>query len=240
MKNLSLFLLIALFSTPLSAQNRFAGGLFAGVNFAQIDGDYQQGYRKKMFSGGIRAAMILTRKFDIGTELMYNGKGALPSATDKASRNPNFYMSMHYAEAALMANFHFDQAEAGYNQKTIQMGISYGRLLSSTVEISKLTLVDTVKNKQFLQENIKNVDVNFILGFAYRFTPKLGVAVRHSYSLTPFFSKSPYPISRTPPNQRDYFTSRSYFISAHLFYDFWTPELRKPKKVRKKKLDVKT
>lgn len=235
MKNLSFFLLISLFSTPISAQNRFTGGVFAGVNFAQIDGDYQQGYRKKMFGGGIRAAMILTRKFDIGTELMYNGKGALPSATDKASRNPNFYMTMHYAEAALMANVHFDQNERGYNQKTVQIGVSYGRLLRSTNEVSKLTLRDTVRSKQFLQENIKNVDVNLILGFSYRFTPKFGFSLRHSYSMTPFFERTLPAVSRTQ-NQKEYYIGRSYFISTHLFYDFWTHELRKPKKARKKKV----
>ncbi len=237
MKNFALLFCLCLFSTPLLAQQRFTGGLFAGVNFAQIDGDFQQGYRKKMFSGGIRAAMILNRKFDIGTELMYNGKGAQPSATDKASRNPNFYMTMHYAEAALTANLHFDQAEAGYNKKTVQIGISYGRLLSSSSEVSKLTRIDTIKSKQFLQENIKNVDVSLLLGFAYRFTPKIGIAVRHTYSMTPFFERLILPTSRVTPNDRDYFLGRSYFLSFHLFYDLWVPELRKPKKPRKKKVN---
>ena len=234
MKSLTLLCGFLLFLTPLAAQQRFTGGVFAGVNLAQIDGDFQQGYRKKMFGGGIRAAMIISRKFDIGTELMYNGKGAEPSATDKSSRNPNFYMTMHYAEAALTANLHFDQAEAGYNQKTVQIGISYGRLLSSSNEVSKLSRVDTLKSKEFLQENIKNVDVSVLVGFAYRFTPKIGIAVRHTYSMTPFFEKNIAQTPRVTPNPRDYFLGRSYFLSFHLFYDLWTPELRKPKKVRKK------
>ena len=232
MKNLILLSLFLLLSTHLFAQNRFAGGIFGGVNFAQIDGDYQQGYRKKMFGGGIRAAMILTRNFDIGTELMYNGKGALPSETDKASRNPNFYMTMHYAEAALMANFHFDQTEMGYNQKTVQVGISYGRLLRSTNVISKLSLLDTTQSNLFLQEKLKNSDVSFVVGFSYRFTPKIGFSMRHSYSMTPFFERQIPPKQRT--FQKEYFLGRSYFLSAHLFYDLWTPELRRAKKVRKK------
>jgi hypothetical protein len=231
MKNPILFSLCLLLSIPLSAQNRFTGGVFGGVNFAQIDGDFQQGYRKKMFGGGIRAAMILGRNFDIGTELMYNGKGALPSQTDKSSRNPNFFMTMHYAEAGLMANFHFDQNEAGFNQKTIQIGLSYGRLLQSTNEISKLNLVDTTQTKLFLQENLRNSDVSFIFGFSFRFTPKMGVSLRHTYSLTPFFERV-LPPRRT--NQKEYFLGRSYFLSAHLFFDLWTPELRRPKKARKK------
>lgn len=233
MKNIALLFYFCLFSTILSAQQRFTGGLFAGVNLAQIDGDFQQGYRKKMFGGGIRAAMIINRKFDIGTELMYNGKGAQPSASDISSRNPNFYMTMHYAEAALTANFHFDQTEQGYNQKTVQIGLSYGRLLSSSNEISKFTKLDTLRTKDFLQENIKNVDISLLLGFAYRFTPKIGVAIRHTYSMTPFFERVIAPSSRTQPNQRDYYIARSYFLSFHLFYDLWVPELRKPKKVRK-------
>jgi hypothetical protein len=232
MKNLSLFSLVLLLSAPLSAQNRFAGGVFAGVNFAQIDGDFQQGYYKKMFSGGIRAAMILTRNFDIGTELIYNGKGAEPGSTDYSGKNLNFYMTMHYAEAGLMANFHFDQAEAGYNQKTIQIGLTYGRLLSSSNEISKISnSIDTVQTKLFSQENLKNADVSFVVGFSYRFTPKIGFSLRHAYSLTPFFERV-LPTQRT--YQKDYYLGRSYFISAHLFYDLWTPELRKPKKARGK------
>jgi hypothetical protein len=233
MKNLSLvFAFISLFSPSLSAQNRFVGGAFAGLNLAQIDGDYQQGYRKKMFTGGIRAAMILTRNFDIGTELIYNGRGSEPNSTEKSSRNPNFYMTMHYAEAALMANIHFDETEGGFNQKSAHFGISYGRLLRSTNKISNLNVLDTINSRQFLQENLKNTDVNFIVGFSYRFTPKIGVSVRHSYSITPFFEKPIPQIRRTTP--RDYFLVHSYFLSFHLFYDLWTPELRKAKKKRKK------
>jgi hypothetical protein len=229
MKKLTLLTLFFLSTMRLSAQNRFVGGVFAGLNLAQIDGDFQQGYRKKMFGGGIRAAMIINRNFDIGTELMYNGKGATPSETDKASRNPNFYMTMHYAEAALTANFHFNQNEMGFNQKTVQVGIAYGRLLKSSNEISKLSRTDTNQSNLFLQERLRNSDVSLIVGFAYRFTPRIGLAVRHSYSFTPFFERT-LPIKRT--NQREYFLGRSYFLSAHLFYDLWTPELRKPKKAR--------
>jgi Outer membrane protein beta-barrel domain len=231
MKNLSLFSIVFVLSMPLTAQNRFAGGVFAGANFAQIDGDFQQGYYKKMFSGGIRAAMILTKNFDIGTELMYNGKGAVPSETDFSGRNPNFYMTMHYAEAGFMANFHFDKNEAGYNQKTIQIGLTYGRLLSSSNEITKINTIDTLQSKLFAQENIKNTDVSFVVGFSYRFTPKLGISLRHAYSITPFFERV-LPTQRT--YQKEYFLGRSYFLSAHLFYDLWTPELRKPKKARGK------
>ena len=233
MKNVVLLFCFYLFSATLLAQQRFTGGLFGGVNFAQIDGDFQQGYRKKILGGGIRAAMILTRKFDIGTELMYNGKGAEPSMEDKASKNPNFYMTMHYAEAALTANLHFDPNEEGFNQKTVQIGLSYGRLLSSSNEISKLTQIDTLKSKQFLQENIKNVDVSLLVGFAYRFTPKFGVALRHTYSLTPFFERIIVQTPRITPNPKDYYLARSYFLSVHLFYDLWARELRKPKKAKK-------
>jgi hypothetical protein len=233
MKKLTLLsTLFFLLYTHLPAQNRFVGGVFAGLNLAQIDGDYQQGYRKKMFGGGIRAAMIVTRNFDIGTELMYNGKGATPSGTDKASRNPNFYMSMHYAEAALTANFHFEQNEMGFNQKTFQLGVSYGRLLKSYNEVSKFSTIDINKSNLFLQEKLNNSDVNILVGFAFRFTPRIGFAVRHSYSITPFFERT-LPVTRQRTDQKEYIIGRSYFFSTHLFYDLWTPELRKPKKVRK-------
>ena len=234
MKNIALLSLIFWFSTTVLAQNRFAGGIFAGMNLTQIDGDFQQGYNKRMFGGGIRAAMILTKNFDIGTELMYNGKGAKPSDADKSSRTPNFYMTMHYAEAALMANFHFGQNEEEYNDKTFQIGLSYGRLLNSKVEILKLSLRDTIASKQFLQENLKSSDVNFVVGFSYRFTPKIGISMRHSYSLTPFFENNTPLKPRTNADQKNYVIGRSYFLSMHLFYDLWTPELRKIKKGKKK------
>jgi hypothetical protein len=232
MKKPLLFFLLLLLSVIVSAQNRFTGGLFGGVNFAQIDGDYQQGYRKKMFGGGIRAAMILTRNFDIGTELMYNGKGASPSSSDITSTNPSFYMTMHYAEAAIMANFHFEQNSMGYNQKTIQVGISYGRLLNSSSVVLKQFVIDSFQTKLFSQENLKNSDVSLIVGFAYRFTPKIGIALRHTYSLTPFFERELPARQRTV--QKNYFTGRSYFLSLHMFYDLWTPELRQAKKERKR------
>ena len=56
----------------------FKAGIAAGLNFSQVDGDYQHGYHKKGLTLGIRGGIVLKKKYSIITELLYNYYGGEP------------------------------------------------------------------------------------------------------------------------------------------------------------------
>jgi len=73
------FLLSAFCLLPSASAQRFIGGIAAGMNFTQVDGDEVFGYYKTGFNGGPFVKLMLDKKqrFSITMELLYTQKGAL-------------------------------------------------------------------------------------------------------------------------------------------------------------------
>jgi len=70
---------LLLFSLPPSASaQRFIGGIAAGMNVTQVDGDEVFGYYKVGFNGGPYVKLMLDQRqrFSITMELLYTQKGA--------------------------------------------------------------------------------------------------------------------------------------------------------------------
>ena len=227
-------LCFTVFCLQMSAQSRFTGGIFGGINLAQIDGDKQQGYDKLMLTAGVRGGVILGKIFDIGTELIYNGKGARPRNDGSLNRTPALTAELHYAEVMLTFNTHFGMSDEGFYRKTFTIGASYGRLLTSTVDVQNNHLPDSAKIRDLRQENFKSSDIGLMLGFSYRFTPKIGVALRHTLSLSRFYENPLYYNKNVKVPFEAYYSFSSYFLSLHVFYDFLTPKLIKKRKGKKK------
>ncbi|MCB0556047.1 MAG: hypothetical protein KDD02_21045, partial [Phaeodactylibacter sp.] len=89
MKKIQLFLavLFLLFTVSLSAQTtgperRFEGGLVAGFNMSQIDGDLLHGFHKLGFNAGGRVNALLNERWRIGLELLFSQQGASRSKLD--------------------------------------------------------------------------------------------------------------------------------------------------------------
>jgi hypothetical protein len=237
----NIYTLVVLFSSfyALSAQSdRFKAGLFGGFNLTQIDGDRQQGYDRLTPTIGLRGGIIFNKRFDIGTELMYNGRGAKPSDEDfRQVKTPAVFLKMQYADVMLTANWNYYLVEAGYYRSTLTAGLYYGRLLQSASSVYINQKLDTVLTNKLSQDNMRSADFGFTVGWSYRFTQKLGIAIRHSASfnylyVNPNYEQLKLTISRQRSNE--YLTLQSYFLSVHAFYDFITPKLKKKKAVKKK------
>jgi hypothetical protein len=73
-----LFSLLLFSFLPSASAQRFIGGIAAGINLTQVDGDEVFGYNKVGFNGGPYVKLMLDQKqrFSVTMELLYTQKGA--------------------------------------------------------------------------------------------------------------------------------------------------------------------
>ena len=73
-----LFSLLLFSFLPSASAQRFIGGIAAGMNLTQVDGDEVFGYYKAGFNGGPYVKLMLDQKqrFSVTMELLYTQKGA--------------------------------------------------------------------------------------------------------------------------------------------------------------------
>jgi len=139
----SILLSLICFLPSVSAQ-RFIGGMAAGINLTQVDGDEVFGYNKIGFNGGPFVKLMLDKKqrFSLTLELLYSQKGALLknrtyveyiAKGDTLLIDPNypdydkkiFYkLRTDYLEVPLLVHFEDPRSKIG-----IGVGVSWGRLV---------------------------------------------------------------------------------------------------------------
>lgn len=203
------------------AQARFKATTFAGINFSQIDGDRQQGYRHVAGSLGLEGSIYIRPDFDISVQLMYNQKGAKPNPEDKNRQNITLNtFALDYSEVALLFNYHYGPSSLKtYYTQAIFAGVSYGRLLKSSASI--------VQNNQLLEpfsasltKDFKTQDFSFIAGWTQHFTPRFGMSLRYTQNFSFLYRNPDY---KALSSQIDFEYLRPYFISVHLFYNLVSP-----------------
>ena len=188
-------ILVALFCLNTeggAAQSIFKAGILAGANFSQIQGDRQEGYRKKGLSLGLTGSMIIKPRLDICTELLINEKGAEP--TPEAGFRFNEYSSsiyLRYSEMAILAHYFFDPlADLSHYRQSVKIGFSYGRLLKSQTEISqKLRILGDIA--QTLTDNYQRNDFSFVAAWSFHFSPRFSASLRHTTSLNFIYTSTP-------------------------------------------------
>lgn len=229
---LSTFLLFCFIPLSiLTAQSPFKAGAIIGVNFAQIDGDYQYGYDKLGKTFGLRGGFKIHKKWDIMTELLYIEKGTRPNdgmRFDARKATINY----KYAEVPLLINYHARKTERGFYQWTLYSGVSYGRLLRATSTISKKGLFEETVTNSVSQNFLSKHDFSFLIGLNYNIIPNLAIGIRHSVALNKVYN-NPNP-ERTPTGnlvKETYFSFRNYYIAIQLQYDIIAPKIvqKKPK-----------
>lgn len=121
-----LFLSFLLTTTIATAQN-FVAGLKAGISTSQVSGDNLSGFRKAGFAGGLVIERTLTEKISSQMEMLFVQKGSRKAANPTKGDYTFFLLSLNYVEVPVMLKFKKDKF-------TYEAGLSFGRLLSSTVE----------------------------------------------------------------------------------------------------------
>ena len=158
-----LFLLVFLVGyTALQAQ-RFKGGLIAGGNFSQIDGDDLAGFHKVGISGGGYVAAILADRWQLSIEMLFSQQGSKWSQSDGLSAAFD-KIALNFVEVPVLLNFE----EWKFH---VQAGASYGRLINSSV--ISITGED-VSESIDLNPNI----FSYVIGVTFFSNEKLGYNFR--------------------------------------------------------------
>ncbi|MCB9299309.1 MAG: PorT family protein [Lewinellaceae bacterium] len=169
MKKIQLFLavLFLLFTVSLSAQTtgperRFEGGLVAGFNMSQIDGDLLHGFHKLGFNAGGRVNALLNERWRIGLELLFSQQGASRSKLDNPASQYD-KIRLNFVEAPVLVHFQDWKIQA-------TAGVSYGRLIS--YEIIDYTGEDVTE-----QIPLKEDLFSIVLGGTFFFDEHFGLNI---------------------------------------------------------------
>ena len=170
----------------------FYGGLVAGGNFAQVDGDYFAGYHKIAFNvGGIVYAQ-LAKHLALSLEILYSEKGSKSRIPVSSPHNAkftiyNYGINTNYAEIPLMINY-FDKRKSHFG-----VGVSYGRLVNSKENINADSM-GTALNLDFNNKYpFKKDAFDFLAGVELHLWKGFFLNIRFQYSIVPIRSELPPP-----------------------------------------------
>lgn len=160
----------------------FFGGLTAGTNFSQVDGDNFAGYHEAGWNVGAIVYTRLMEQLAVGLEPNYAQKGSraaqsqLPKlANDQNTILTDYKIKLNYLEVPIMLNY-FDKRRNNFGA-----GFSYGQLASS-----KETYRDSGGNIYEQDAKLfpfRKMDINFLLNGNAHLWKGFFFNLRFSYSL---------------------------------------------------------
>jgi len=167
-----LMILILLIIPVMTIAQRFKGGIVAGLNASQIEGDYTGGYNK----AGIVAGAFVTTEFRSNwgglMEIRYAEKGSSIPLDDDVRRK----IRLQYIEMPVLATYDIANKFQG------QAGVSIGYLFRES------------QNEGTGYEDFDRYDdfeVAASLGMNYRVFDKLSMNIRLSFSIIPIYQQYP-------------------------------------------------
>lgn len=190
-KTLLLFLLCNLYTYCGYAQfsnddedRVFFGGLEAGGNFSQVDGDNFAGYHKAGWNAGVVVYAKLANQFAASMELLYAQKGSRASQTqvprfanDQSTIITDYKIKLSYAEVPILLNY-FDRRKSNFGG-----GLAFAYLMGS-----KETYRDGTGNSYENDAKIypfKKYDLSFVLNGSAHIWKGFFLNLRFQYSLLP-------------------------------------------------------
>ncbi len=195
-------------ASPFADEYRnFWGGIAAGVNFSQVDGDGFAGYNKV----GLNAGPVVYARFSplIGAslEIAFSQKGSkMRRITDNAYSGPaveRYDMKLNYAEVPLLLHL---MPEGRFHYS---LGASYGYLISSEETAETIAPVNLDSELySFLDQ-----DINMIFGASYQLYGNWFFSGRFAYSLSTIRDPARVPVGYGGGNQaNNLFTFRLVYL----------------------------
>lgn len=166
----------------------FYGGLAAGTNFSQVDGDQRSGYHKVGLNAGPLVYIRFLNSFGASMELLYSRKGSL----DK-HHGANLYgvpyldeyrLKLNYVEVPVMF-WYFGAKRLSYG-----LGASYARLISSKEEAWGNFPVNLDPELYPFRKD----EFSYLAGIGFEFYPGWLIQLRYSYSITSVRDAARIPI----------------------------------------------
>jgi hypothetical protein len=197
MKKYLLFIILLVAFSLVKAQ-RFNGGILAGFNGSQVEGDSYKGYDKLGAVAGFYVETDIAPAVFAGMEIKFNQKGA---RKDPTSKDPTKYiMRLNYIDLPVYGGFRTGEWGA------ILAGIQPGYLLSGK-EYDAYGEFPPEDQAEF-----NSFDLQVLLGFQFDFLDYLKADLRFALSVLPI---------RDKPGDTNYYWQDSQFnnvISLALYY----------------------
>ena len=153
----------------------FKGGIVAGFNGSQVDGDTYAGYNKFGFMGGVFTYVSLNERSDVQLEIKYMGKGANKVTTES---DPQRYTNqLNYIEIPVLYRFKTSK-KFGF-----EGGLAFGYLFSYSIKNNYGKLAND------LLPDFKHFELSWLLGLNYQWSPKFSLNTRYSYSILPILDR---------------------------------------------------
>ena len=155
---------------------RFSGGLVAGVNLSQVDGDSYYGFHKVGLHAGGMVYVHFSPVFGVSMELLYSEKGSrgetITGSAAVGTYVSKYFMNVNYVEVPVTLH----AILAGTD---MEVGASYARLIKSSEWIltDQPVAIDPELNR------FNNTDVDFIVGATRQLYKQIYINVRYEYSL---------------------------------------------------------
>jgi opacity protein-like surface antigen len=167
------YLLVFVIASLSSYSQRFEGGVIAGFNASQVDGDLYKGYHKPGIALGGYVQTNLTRTVYAGMEIKLMQKGSRNIDSLAIEGQIKYIMRLNYVDLPVYLGIRTSE------KISLLVGVSPGYLLSGT------EYNDYDKFPEEDQHAFNEFDFQGMLGFRFQITRKICVDLRGSYSLMP-------------------------------------------------------
>lgn len=189
MKRLSVLVLLLVFAVITGFSQTFEGGVLAGLNASQVDGDLYSGYRKPGIVAGGYVMTNLSRTLFVCMELKFAQKGSRNIDSLATNGQIKYIMRLNYAELPVYLGIRTS------DKISVLFGLSPGFLLSG-VEIN-----DYGRFPPQDQHPFNSFDLEAMLGFRFKLSKRIFVDLRGAYSLLPIREQPGNPVWYWKSNQ---------------------------------------
>jgi outer membrane protein W len=163
---------------------KFEGGIVAGFNASQVDGDTYAGYNKIGIALGVFTRTKFTENLSGELQIRWMQKGASKKVTENDLSQ--YSSKLNYIEIPVLLQFHQSPKLSWH------VGPGFNYLFHYSVEDENGPL-----NSHAI--SFRNFELAGMAGFEYQIIEKLGISVTFSYSLIPIADHPNDPVHFRQP-----------------------------------------
>jgi len=219
MRKSLLFFFIVIIPSVILAQS-IKGGLIAGANVSQVDGDECIGYHKMGLNVGALAIVPFAKDFSFSIETLFDQKGSYQRPQYYDSLDGEYKLILNYVDIPVL--FHYTDKDI----ISVGAGFSWGRLVQF-----KEWQNDTRVNWSDTVSPYKKNDVDVILDLQFKLIKGLYFDFRYAYSVAKIRSREFHNITKTW--SRDQYNNVLAFRLIYVFKDKPTPKKSKTTTINK-------
>ena len=189
MKRFSILIFLLITTSMMVFSQRFEGGVMAGLNASQVDGDTYTGYNKPGIVAGGYVLSNFTRNVFAGMELKLSQKGSRKNPNAKTADQNTYIMRLDYIELPVYLGVRTSE------RISVMAGLTSSYLFSGTEynNYGKFAEED--------QHPFNDFDIQGMLGFRFQLTNRLYVDLRGAYSVLPIRDQPGTPLWYWKSNQ---------------------------------------